>query len=73
MNVPPHICTHCCGEGEVWLQIFEWDDPGDYETCPKCYGTGYTQDRDMWIAVYNSDHSAYAPDSVRELARKVHS
>lgn len=70
MNLPPHICPTCLGDGEVWLHKPGWDDPGDSEPCPDCEATGY-RDLHMWIAVYNSHTSATAPDTARQLAQEV--
>lgn len=70
MIIPPHICPTCCGYGDVELSTPTFYDPGESEPCPDCHATGY-RDLHMWIAVYNSHHSATAPDTARQLAQEV--
>ena len=70
MHIPPYICTTCCGDGQVLLAEATWEEPADYDECPDCHGEGYNDDLRMWVAVLNANTSAYAPESVRQLAKE---
>jgi len=70
MHIPPYICSTCCGYGDVEVAPATWHEPADTDPCPDCEGSGYNDDLRMWVAVLNADTSAYAPQSVRNLAKE---